>query len=474
MTELALAIDIGSSSVRVLAYDAKGHAIPALSVQRRYEAATTSDGGAEFDAAQLLEYVLSCIDEACALLTADQSIIAVGTDTFATNLIGLDAESQPLTPVYMWNDTRSRDFVSQLGLDPEAAHDRTGTYPHVSYWPSRLRWIKAQHPEICARVKRWLSIGEWLHLKLFGMARVSTSIAAWTGMLNRRSGQWDTESLRAAEIDEQQLSTISDVPFERLDGAFAARWPNLHAARWYPALSDGYTANIGCGCTTTEQAALTIGTSGALRTLVTYMPEHLPRGLFCYRVSAEQSLVGGAVSNAGNVFAWLKKTLKIEHDPFETDAAPDSHGLTVLPFWAGERSMGWHVDAQAAIMGMTLNTAPDQIARAALEAVIYDLVRIQRTLEEWLHHPPMIIAAGGVLAASPGWAQAAADAFGCDVAISAEAESSARGTALLALGLQAVSEIGAVYHARPTFTERYHNAMSRQQRMYDLMMKKPL
>ncbi len=468
-TRLAFAIDIGSSSVRVLAYNANGQPIHELRAHYPYAAVTTPDGGAEFDATQLLDQILKCIDEVHTLLS-DQPVIAVGTDTFVTNLLGLDAQGEPITPIYMWNDTRSREYVAALGLDPDDSYQRTGTKLHVSYWPSRLRWIEATQPDVFQKATHWLSIGEWLHLKLFGVARVSTSVAAWTGMLNRYTTQWDVETLQAAHVDPARLSEVNDKPFDKLIEPFASRWPKLKDAVWYPALSDGYTANVGCGCATPNHAAITIGTSGAMRVLLTGMPAQVPPGLFCYRVNHEQSLVGGALSNAGNVFAWLQKTLHIDHDPFDLACQPDDHGLTVLPYWAGERSIGWHIDASAAILGMTLNTTPADIARASLEAVIYGLVRIDRALTHWLEQPPTLIAAGGVLSASPAWAQVAADALGREVAISAEPESSARGVALLALGLQGKPLIQAVFTPRPAFTERYHAAMLRQQRAYDLLV----
>jgi gluconokinase len=191
------------------------------------------------------------------------------------------------------------------------------------------------------------------------------------------------------------------------------------------------------------------------------VPEHVPRGLFCYKVNAAQSLIGGAVSNAGNVSAWLQQTLKMSGDPFDNVddiTLPNAHGLRVEPSWAGARSPNWDDNARAVISGMTLNTTADDIARAALEAVLYQIAAVDDLLCATIGRQLAIYAAGGVLSSSPGWAQVTADILGRDVHLCADSQASARGTALLALNTYAEPTISAIYSARPLFTEIYSTA----------------
>lgn len=467
----ALALDLGTSSVRAIVYDAAGLAIADLNVQRPYQPTLTSDGGATFDPLELRDHLFACLDAICqqpAMTAIDCR--AVGIDTFATNLMAIDAAGQPITPVYSWNDTRSRQALSRLTADADARYDRTGTPLHSSFWPARLLWIREQQPDIWQRAVRWLSVGEWLQESIFGVAQCSLSLAAWTGLLNRRSGDWDASTLAQIGLDRDRLSVIDDQPLGRLPDALAERWPPLRNSVWHGALADGYAANIGSGAITPDRAALTIGTSGALRVLVAGVPETVPRGLFCYRVSATQSLIGGAVSNAGNVYAWLQQTLKLSGDPFAAEAQgdtlplPDAHGLTVQPFWASERSPGWRDEATAQIAGMTLDTTADDIARAALEAVLYEIATVDDLLAGAVGSRPAIYAAGGVLASSPGWAQVTADILGRAVHLCADPQASARGTALLALGNPAAAAqvtIERTYQARPAFNAVYQAARAR-------------
>jgi gluconokinase len=98
----------------------------------------------------------------------------------------------------------------------------------------------------------------------------------------------------------------------------------------------------------------------------------IPPGLWCYLVDRSRFVMGGALSNGGDVFAWCRRTLRLNPGATEGDLAgmkPDEHGLTVLPFFSGERSTGWADYARASVYGMTLSTGPIEILRAFLESV---------------------------------------------------------------------------------------------------------
>ena len=79
---------------------------------------------------------------------------------------------------------------------------------------------------------------------------------------------------------------------------------------------------------------------------------------------------------------------------------PDSHGLTVLPFWAGERSPGWSTTARGAILGLTPRTRPVEILRASMEAVAYRFALIADALDA-IAPGAEIVASGNALRSSP-------------------------------------------------------------------------
>jgi gluconokinase len=148
-TPLVLAIDIGSSSARVVLYDGRGRAIDGLVAQERYTIGTCADGAAEDDADAAIARVARCVDAVLRLagpLTAQ--IGAVAVDTLVTTTLAIDAAGRPLTPLITYADTRNAADADDLRhtLDERAVHDRTGCLLRTSYWPARLAWFRRIQP----------------------------------------------------------------------------------------------------------------------------------------------------------------------------------------------------------------------------------------------------------------------------------------------------------------------------------------
>src|SRR5207247_6631772 len=177
LTPMVIALDVGTSSTRASLYDAAGHPVPGRFRQVQYEPTVTPDGGVEHDATRLLEAVAACLDGVLAGHKAP--IRAVAVTTFWHGLLGFDGRGHPVTPIYMWGDTRSVPDARLLSaaLDDAAVHARTGCHLHASYWPAKLRWLSRERPAEIRRVARWGSFGEHLELKLFGEASTSVSMA---------------------------------------------------------------------------------------------------------------------------------------------------------------------------------------------------------------------------------------------------------------------------------------------------------
>jgi gluconokinase len=333
---------------------------------------------------------------------------------------------------------------------------------HPSYLPARIAWLKRTRLAVARRVRHWMSAAEYLALRLFGELRVSLSMASATGLFDQHALSWDADVLAALDLTPDELSPLADLdaPFTALRGEFARRWPALARVPWLPAAGDGACANVGSGCVSAERAALSLGTSGALRVLFRRSGAaervEVPRGLWLYRLDRDRLLVGGAISNGGSVRRWLAHALALppaqELERTISELPADGHGLTVLPFLAGERSPDWSLSASSAVVGLTLNTTPAEIVRAAMEAVAYRLVIIRRLLAERFPEARTVVASGGALAHSPTWARIIADALGEPIELSRDEEASLRGAALLAL--ESAGAIGDVADRPPPAGER--------------------
>ncbi len=451
-------MDIGTSAVRAFIYDPDGVGISG--VRLRYEWTTTHDGGAEIDVERLVSLVVEAMEVALAGAgPLSQRVVAVGLTGMWHSLVAVGSRDTPVTPLYSWSDTRASGAADTLRqtLDEQGFHNRTGTVFHPSYLPARVLWLRGMHPEVASTVRRWMTIGDYLAMRLFGTATISVSMASGTGLFDQNAIRWDAPLLDALEIGTDELSQVADIdtPLRGLRPEFAARLSALRNVPFVPLLGDGAAANVGSGCMRPEALALSIGTSAALRVLARTPAVTIPAGLWCYRLDRSHLVLGGALSNGGNVYAWMRNTLKLppteEIEATLGAMAPDTHGLTMLPFLAGERSPDWSLTARAAIAGLRLDTGPIELVRAGMEAVALRLALLQNLLRGSFPTLRTIVASGGALRQSPVWAQIVTDALGTPLAVAEDHEASSRGAALIAL--QSVGAISDAADVEPPATK---------------------
>ena len=489
-TAAVLAVDIGTSGVRASLFDERGCEIDGASVRIQQALSEIGDFSVT-DAEAGFELVTQTID---ALLDqpyqTGAQIQLIAISCFWHSLLGVDAHGLATTPVFGWADTRAATAVKELRnrFDEPIVHARTGCRFHPSYWPAKLLWLRSAHPQAVASTSRWLSFGEYVVLRLSGETAASVSMASGTGLFNQRLIEWDKELIEALGIPDESLPEISSASQAagHLRAEYAARWPVLTEARISPPIGDGAANTIGSGCTTREQAALMIGSSGAMRVLYEgEPPAELPAALWCYRADRKRVIVGGALSDGGGLHRWIKELLLPNDDSESIEAAleilePDAHGLTVLPFWAGERSTGWSTEARGAILGLTFSTQPIEILRVAMEAIAYRFALIAKALEH-LAPGATIIASGTALRSSPVWTQIIADVLGRSVMLSEPREASVRGAALLALEAAGKTQsiTGLLVRGEQTFEPNmsrhvhYQEGLKRQQRIYERVIESP-
>lgn len=492
-TPVLLGLDIGTSGVRAALFDESGCEIEGASVRvdrwGRWRLGATNF--ATLDAETLLEQVAQTLDALFAKLERSTTRIElIAISCFWHSLVGVDGTGCATTPVLGWADSQAAAATYQLRseLDEAKIQARTGCRFHPSYWPAKLRRLRNEEPEIFNATKRWLSFADYLTLHFFGETAVSVSLASGTGLLNQHTCEWDDELLEALGVSVESLPEIAapNRYFHELASAYARRWPQLSGAGLVPAIGDGAANNIGAGCNSTEKVALMIGTSGAMRVCFEGAPpERLPAELWCYRANRERILIGGALSDGGGSYNWIKESLLRDED-FETIESelellePDAHGLTILPFWAGERSTGWNPDARGTILGLSLQTRPIEVLRAAMEAIAYRFSLIATALEPFAPGATLI-ASGHALSSSPTWVQILADVLGRRVMVSELSEASMRGAALLALEaagkIRSIEEfpvpVEMVFEPNMSHHAVYRDAVDRQQRLYKKIFTEP-
>jgi len=459
---VVLSIDAGTSSVRVARFDLSGRRVARSIAQRAYALRTDRNGKAVLDSNEWLDTTLDCLRQATV-----PKMQAVGVSCFWHSLLGTDAEGNALTPIYTWADSRCREEAAALRqeFDEREIHAETGCMLRASFWPAKLRWLRHTEPALFRRVAKWLSPAEWLQWRLTGSATCAIGMATGTGLFDPTAQRWSDRMLDACHLDPTRLLPVSDEPGD---------W---NGAQWFPGIGDGAASNLGSGATAPGLAAINIGTSAALRVMREGRTAKAAHGLFCYRVDAKRFLVGGAVSNAGNLHAWCVRELKLSRDLAEVEAelssrrAPE-HGLTVLPFWTAERAPRWNEDDTGSIFGLRQSTTSLDILQAVTEAFYYRLAAIAEKVVTARDGVPKWIVSGGGMK-SRAALKRLANILGQPVYANPEAEASLRGAAVLAIerlgGQPAALKLGTPALPDPAIHERYREARAEQLRLEQLM-----
>jgi gluconokinase len=477
-------LDLGTSSVRALLFDERFSNYQGLGLQNKYQFVTRPDGSVEVDPGLLLQLTCECLDALHAQMhQKGLRAIGVAISTFWHCFVGIDNDNKPTTPIVHLFDTRSGRQMEQLTTTFDAAwlHAITGCMPHTSYWPAKLLWLREMRADQFAKTAKWISVGEYLLLALTGAGAESTSMVSATGIWDQRQNDYCVELLEMIGIKREQLAAIEtlDVPRKSLRPEFAARWPLFQDIPWYPAYGDGACNSIGSGCCNPDRFALMVGTSGAMRVVIKQDYVTIPAGIWCYRVNRQRFILGGAISNGGEVFRWATRTLLLPEDAEEKIATrlPGSHGLTMLPYFAGERSPYWRPELRATVNGMSLATEPLDILQACLESVALRFKQIYLLLNRPFAVPAQVIASGGALLKSRVWLQMMAHALAHPIIECLIPEASSRGAVMIAAEqMRLISnlddvpvELGATFDPKESSSAVFDRMMQRDSKLFDAL-----
>lgn len=448
-TAVVLGVDIGTTSTKAVAYDTGGRQLAAHSIG--YPLDEPQPGYAQQDPQRIVDAVIGAIRAVVERLHAP--VAGLCFSTAMHSLIGLDADGTPLTPSVTWADSRASAQAERLRAVPSglALHRRTGTPIHPMAPLPKLVWFAEQEPKLHERVAHWVGIKDYVLLRLTGTLVTDHSVASATGLLDIHRLAWDAEALRIAGITAQRLPrlvpTTHVLPGLRAPVARAAGLPADTPI--VLGAGDGPLANLGLGAVRPGVVACSIGTSGAMRVMVEHPGVDPLGGVFCYALTADRWVVGGAINNGGIVLQWAGEALAPELGAHSEEELLDlaarapvgSGGLIMLPYLLSERAPHWSALPRGAYVGLTHGHRREHLVRAALEGVCQQLALVLASVRAAGNEVREIRASGG-FARSPLWRQILADALGLPVRFPAGHEGSSFGAALL--GMQALGLIESI------------------------------
>jgi gluconokinase len=391
-----------------------------------------------------------------ALARAREASLEIGGLSFSAalhSLVALDEHDRPITPLVTWADQRAAPQAERLRAERPHLHGRTGTPLHPMSPLVKLVWFREEDPVTFARARRWCGIKELVVARLTGEWVTDHSVASATGLLNLQRLDWDPEALAIAGLTREQLPALVATEHRMTLSPGGAR--AIGAVPTIPLVvgaGDGPLANLGVGAVHPGVAACSIGTSGALRLMVDEPIVDEAGRLFCYALTKDRWVIGGASSSGGVVLRWVGDALAPdlgEHAEealleLAAQAPPGSDALLMLPSLLGERAPHWSTLPRGAYVGLTRAHRRPHLIRAALEGACLQLALVLASLRDAGHDVGEVRAAGG-FARSDLWRQMLCDVLGLDLGFPEGQAGSGLGAALL--GMEALGMVDSMDRA---------------------------
>jgi gluconokinase len=447
---VVIGVDIGTTSTKAVVFDTAGRVVAHHAVE--YPLLTPTPAAAEQDPEEIYRAVQTVIREATRKANAAPSaVICIAFSAAMHSVIAVDADHRPLTRSITWADSRAADWAEHIKRDRGglALYQRTGTPIHPMSPLAKLVWLRQEQPEVFARAARFVGIKEYVFFRLFKRYVVDYSIASATGLFNLSHLDWDAGALAVAGITAERLPEPVPTTFHLagLEPELARELGLLPTTPFVVGANDGVLSNLGVNAIGPGEVAVTIGTSGAMRTVVD-RPLTDPSGrTFCYALTDRHWVIGGPVNNGGIVFRWVRDELaasevetarRLGIDPYEVltriaeRVSPGAEGLLFHPYLAGERAPLWNAHLRGSFFGLAMHHRKEHLIRAVLEGVIFNLYSILPAVEA-LIGPTQTMKATGGFARSGLWRQMMADIFNREVVVPESFESSCLGAAVLGL-----------------------------------------
>jgi len=450
-TSYFIGADIGTTGCRVSIYDTQGGL--AASASAEYALQVPQVGWAEQDPEVIYSSFLTTAAEA--LKAFPHPLTEIRALTFSTvfhSIFPVDQEGQPLHPMLIFADTRAQACLPEIrqALDTDALYSRTACPLHPMYPFAKLLWFKRERPEIFAAAHKFVSIKEFILHRLTGKFVVDRSIASGTGVFDSQSLKWDTVALKFLGMPESKFSEIQSTTYVFSDWASdVLKLPRT--VKLVTGAGDGVLSTLGAGATGPGQYTAMIGTSGAVRLCTDKPRTDKVTKNWCYNLTDDIWVVGGAINNGGLAFRWARDKFaaneqfvakKLNLDAYDVLARyaeqkpAGSDGLIFLPFLSGERSPHWNANARGVLFGLNLNHGKRHLIRATLEGVLYSMYSMFASLKNLVPdetNAKVEIRASGSFTRSHFWVQMMADVFGHPITLPGDPEGSAFGAAGLGM-----------------------------------------
>jgi gluconokinase len=442
MTAYTIGIDIGTGSTKALAVDLKGLVL--ATAQFHYPTLTPVPGHFEQEPEIIWQAFVNSIKGITSQLNANP--VAIVLSSAMHSVIPVDENGKALHNMILWSDNRSAEMAHRIRQSPnaETLYKETGTPIHAMAPLAKIAWLRENNAVLFNATFKFISIKEYIWFKLFNVFEVDYSIASATGLMDIVRLIWSENALKIGGLTANLLSTLVSTAYQRND-VIAECIASLGISKETVVVigaSDGCMANLGSFATEPGIAALTIGTSGAVRVACKAPTYNFKSMTFNYYLDEETFISGGPSNNGGAALKWFienfsgrqvatakdfDEVLKMLSN---TEAGAD--GLLFLPYLLGERAPIWNSEASGVFFGIRNKHTQAHFARAVIEGIslaLYDIA--EHMMKEGLAISQINVSGGFVRSSE--WLQILANIFNKKICLINADDASAMGAAYLGL-----------------------------------------
>lgn len=442
-----IGVDVGTTGVRAIAYQKDGLSL--CSADEFYPLETPYPDWAEQNPEIIYKAIEKVVREvANTLIYKGKNVSGIAISTVMHSFAPANENRELLSNMITWADSRSVGIVNELKKDEalvKGFYERTCCPTHSCYPFLKILWVRKNYPDVFSKMRYIYSLKDYIFEKMTGEWVVDKSSASASGLYNAHKMDWDEEILNYAGITREQLPPVVSTTYQsKLTDSAAQR---LNLSENLPVVigaTDGVLVNVGIGAIEDGQLSATIGTSGAIRMLTkTPKVDSLGR-TWCYNLTDDMWVAGGAINNGGIIMRWLRDKVchysnhrleDIDIDPYDlmtlkaSKIPAGAEGLLLLPFFTGERAPYWNSELRGMFFGLSLNHSRSHMIRAGMEGICFSLNCVLSALKDFGQVKDIRVS--GSFTKSPLWLQIMADIFGEHITLPQNSEGAAFGAAVL-------------------------------------------
>ncbi|SFS33191.1 glycerol kinase GlpK [Brevundimonas viscosa] len=458
MSQLILAIDQGTTSTRAIAFEctAEGALRPAAVSQIELAQHFPKPGWVEHDAAEIWNATLQTCREVVRKAGGVGRFAAVGiTNQRETAVIWDAATGEPLHRAIVWQDRRTADVTARLaaeGREP-AVQAATGLILDPYFSASKFAWLLDAVPGARARAVRGEvklgTIDSWVIWKLTGGASHVTDAtnASRTSLMDLATRAWRPDLCALFDVPVEGLPEIRNCAdrFGECDPSLLGAPLPIHGSA-----GDQQAALVGHGALRPGDAKITYGTGAFLVANVGPAPVASTSrllGTLAYAAGGDTAwALEGSIFSAGSAIQWLRDGLHAISESRQSEAMAsglrDNGGVYLVPGFTGLGAPWWEPEARGTITGLTRDSGPAHLVRAALESLAYQTRDLLDALAKDGAPPLSVLKVDGGVTANAFAMQFVADI--CEVVVERPAfqEMTALGAArLAALGVGLIADL---------------------------------